>query len=229
MEYPVSDQRHFAAAIFDFDETIVDLERQHTRTAEELCRLQGSEYASFPESLRNRSGIRLSDEVGELRSYFGWTLPLEDLMRERSRIFLEEVERGSIAPMPGAVEAIRRLHAEGLRLAIASSGIRDYIEIIVARLGVEECFREIVTGDEVRHPKPDPEAYLLAAERLGIAPARCIAFDDSSVGVRAASAAGMFCVGMRNPRARIQQDLSAADLVVHGFGELDLDALISRR
>ena len=225
----MSEKRNLTAAIFDFDETIVDLEPQHTRTAEELCRRQGSEYARFPESLRNRSGIRLSDEIGELRSFFGWRTGLEDLVRERARIFLEEVERGRIAPMPGALKVIRRLHAAGLRLAIASSGMRDYIEILVGRLGVGECFSQIVTGDEVRHPKPDPEAYLLAAERLGVLPAQCIAFDDSSVGVRAASAAGMFCVGMRNPRARIQQDLAAADLVVCGFGELDLDALISRR
>ena len=79
-------------------------------------------------------------------------------------------------------------------------------------------------GSEVAHGKPDPEAYLITARKLGVAPAECVVFEDSHVGVVAAKRAGTFCVAVRNPRALIRQDLSMADVIVDSMRDVTLPA-----
>ena len=119
--------------------------------------------------------------------------------------------------MPGVERFVRALHARGITLAVASSAVGDSIDEILRRFGIRDLFALIVDGSEVAHGKPDPEAYLLTARKLGVAPAECIVFEDSHVGVVAAKRAGMACIAVRNPRARQWQDLTGADRVVDSF------------
>ncbi len=210
------------AAIFDFDETIIDLERQHTRAYERLSAAMGSRYADMPESFRTGSGRRIIDDVRDMRAFFGWDRPLDDLLAERQRVFDEEIAgAGDLELMPGAAPLIRALHDLGLALAITSSAVRSSIETILDLFGLLHMFDVIVDGSEVQRGKPDPQAYLVTSGRLGVDPESCVVFEDSNVGVRAARAAGMYCVAVRNPRALTRQDLTAADLVVASFGEVD--------
>jgi beta-phosphoglucomutase-like phosphatase (HAD superfamily) len=85
-------------------------------------------------------------------------------------------------------------------LGVATSGHREYVELALHTLNIRNRFRAIARGDEVEHGKPAPEVYLLAASRLGIAPAGCLVLEDAPLGVAAAVAAGMFCVAVPNPR-----------------------------
>ena len=237
---------NFSAAIFDFDETIIDLEAQHTRASLDLCAALGSDYMSMPEDFRKGSGRRVIDDVREQRAFFGWTQPLDELFALRQRFFARAVEEGRLELMPGAERAIRALHDAGLTLAITSSAVRDSIESILRRFGLRERFALIVDGSEVHRGKPDPEAYLLTLAKLNggqailpvrtgeiacppLVAAQCVVFEDSTVGVTAAKAAGMFCVAVRNPRAQMRQDLEAADIELESFEELDLEALTSTR
>lgn len=130
--------------------------------------------------------------------------------------------------MEGVVETIRALQARGETLAITSSAVRSSIETILERLGLRDAFPLIVDGSEVVNGKPDPEAYLVTARKLGVQPAECVVFEDSYVGVVAAKRAGMYCIGVRNPRAQTRQDLSAADVVVDRMTAVDLTALAAR-
>lgn len=211
--------------IFDFDETIIDLEPQHTAAYDALCRDLGSRYDDMPESFRKGSGRRVIDDIREMRAHYGWTLSEDELFARRLRHFDAICAASCLEPLPGAVETVRALQAVGATLAITSSAVRSSIESILGRLGIRDAFALIVDGSEVVHGKPDPEAYLLTARRLGVRPSRCIVFEDSHVGVLAAKRAGMFCIGVRNPRARTRQDLRAADLVVDDMREVDLTAL----
>jgi HAD superfamily hydrolase (TIGR01509 family) len=206
-----------SAVIFDFDETIIDLEPQHTAAHDALCRALGSSYAEMPESFRKGSGRRIIDDIRDMRAHFGWSESEKELFALRQRFFDEACARAELVPMPGAVDAIRALQACGIPLAIASSAVRSSIEAILIRLGIRDAFDWIVDGSEVVHGKPDPEAYLVTAKKLGVAPEECVVFEDSEVGVLAAKRAGMFCIAIRNPRAQTTQDLSAADVVVDGF------------
>lgn len=204
----------FEVAIFDFDETIIDLEPQHTGAYEALCRECGSDYASMPESFRLGSGRRVIDDIREMRAHFGWTASEADLFARRQEHFDAICRTSHLEVMPQIRQAIEQLKAAGLTLAITSSAVASSIEAILEHLDLLDSFTMIVDGSEVQHGKPDPEAYLVTARRMRVEPQRCIVFEDSEVGVVAAKRAGMYCVAVRNPRAQTVQDLSAADVIV---------------
>jgi HAD superfamily hydrolase (TIGR01509 family) len=214
-----------AAFIFDFDETIIDLEPQHTAAYEALCRAHGDDYQQMPESFRTGSGRRIIDDVREMRAHFGWAQSEEELFAERQRIFDAVCGEAELQPMAGVAETIRALQGRNVPLAITSSSVRSSIEAILERLQLRDAFTLIVDGSEVVQGKPDPEAYLLTARRLGVEPAQCVVFEDSHVGVVAAKRAGMYCIGVRNPHAQTRQDLSMADVIVDSMRELNLSAL----
>jgi HAD superfamily hydrolase (TIGR01509 family) len=218
----------FAAFIFDFDETIIDLEPQHTGAYTLLCRDLGSEYQQMPESFRTGSGRRIIDDIRAMRAHFGWTESEEEVARIRQEHFDRLCAEAELQPMDGVIEAVRTLQTFGPPLAITSSAVRASIEAILERLGIADAFALIVDGSEVVHGKPDPEAYLLTATKLDVQPAECVVFEDSHVGVVAAKRAGMYCIGVRNPRAQTRQDLSAADVVVASMRAVDLTALSGR-
>jgi HAD superfamily hydrolase (TIGR01509 family) len=206
-----------AAVIFDFDETIIDLEPQHSAAHEALCRTLGSDYATLPESFRKSSGRRIIDDVRDMRAHFGWNDAEDELLALRQRFFDDACAHAELAPMDGVVETIRILRERGMPLAITSSAVRASIEAILTRLGLRDAFTLIVDGGEVVRGKPDPEAYLITARKLGVAPEACVVFEDSEVGVVAAKRAGMYCIAVRNPHAQTWQDLSAADVIVDSF------------
>ena len=211
-----------AAAIFDFDETIIDLEPQHTVAYELLCRAMGSDYARMPESFRTGSGRRIIDDIREMRAFFGWTKSEDELLAMRLRDFDEACRTSPLTLMPGVAKTIRDLHDLGVPLAIATSAVGSSVEILLRRFGLRDCFELIVDGSEVVHGKPDPAAYLLTARKLGVDPRECVVFEDSRVGVLAAKGAGAYCVAVRNRRAREYQDLSAADVVLDSFEQLEV-------
>ena len=210
----------FRAAIFDFDETMIDLEPQHAAATAALCREMGADYDALPEWVRFGSGRRIVDELAQMREAFGWRESIEELLARRQRYFDEVCRTSDLELMPGVEQVVRALHARGLTLAIASSAVGSAIDAILRRFGIRELFALIVDGSEVAHGKPDPEAYLITAERLGVAPAECVVFEDSKVGVLAAKRAGMTCIAIRNPHAFEEQDLSAADQVLGSFLDL---------
>jgi HAD superfamily hydrolase (TIGR01509 family) len=212
--------RRFAAAIFDFDETIVDLEPQHTAAHAALCRDQGNDYAQMPESFRLGSGRRIIDDIREMRAHFGWSAPEEELFAKRQQHFDDICHSADLRAMDGVKGMIEEVRTWGIPMAITSSAVGASIDAILRRLQLRDAFTLIVDGSEVTHGKPDPEAYLVTARKLGVKPEDCVVFEDSHVGVVAAKRAGMFCVAVRNPKAQQAQDLSAADIVVASMRDL---------
>ena len=212
----------FDAAIFDFDETMIELEAQHAAASEAICREMGSDFYALPDSFRLSSGRRILDEVRELREHFGWTRPIEELMAIRQRHFRDACRAAALQLLPCVEDVVKTLRERGLRLAIASSAVGDEIDEILRRLGIRDAFELIVDGAQVTRAKPDSEPSLVTARTLGVAPQRCIVFEDSHVGVVAAKRAGAYCVAVRNPRAHFAQDLSAADEVLNSMCEFRL-------
>lgn len=220
MRDPFGADRNTRAVLFDFDETIIDLERQHTEAHDALCRAMGSDFAQMPESFRKSSGLRIIDDIRDMRAHFGWSAREEDLFAMRQQFFDHICARDELIAMPGVVDVVRALRERGITLAITSSAVGSSIETILIRLGLRDAFALIVDGSEVTNGKPDPEAYLVTARKLGVAPEECVVIEDSHVGVLAAKRAGMYCIAVRNPHAQIDQDLSAADVVVESMTAL---------
>jgi beta-phosphoglucomutase-like phosphatase (HAD superfamily) len=103
--------------------------------------------------------------------------------------------------------------------------VRGYLDTVLQRLGLRRYFGVLVSGQDVTRGKPDPEPYLLAAACLGVPPGQCVVFEDAAVGVRAAKAAGMACIGVPNPAALQPQDLSLADLILPSLEHFELRLL----
>jgi beta-phosphoglucomutase len=247
MERPDDFPPRVAAAIFDFDETMIDLEPQHTFAFEALCREMNADYLQMPESWRCSSGRRVIDDVRDLRRFFGWSKPVDELFAIRQQHFDDACRTAPLELLPGVEQTVRALQAlgacaeerlpqaetsartsatnaaggAGLALAITSSAVGGSIDSILRRLGMRDAFALIVDGSRVTHGKPDPEAYLLTASLLGVAPRACIVFEDSHVGVAAAKAAGMYCIAVRNPHAQLPQDLGSADVVLDSFEQFE--------
>jgi HAD superfamily hydrolase (TIGR01509 family) len=128
--------------------------------------------------------------------------------------------RTELPLIPGAVEAVRRT-AGRFRLGLASSSNRELINAVLEAAGLTELFEATVSSEEVARGKPAPDVYLEAARRLGVAPERCGAVEDSHGGIRSAKAAGMFVVAIPNPSYPPDEEaLAAADDVLRSIDEL---------
>lgn len=204
------------AAIFDFDELLINLQTLHFAADRAALAARGHNYDDLPDAIRlGGSGRRISELLAEMRAHFGIADSMDMLMQQRQEHFLAALRDAPTLPaMPGAVATINALHTAGYPLAVTSSGIREYIMLVLDRLGITDHFAVIVTGADVTHGKPHPEPYLATAERLGLPPAACVVFEDATVGIVAAKAAGMRCIAVPNPDALQPQDLSAADLIL---------------
>ncbi len=128
--------------------------------------------------------------------------------------------------MPGVTAAIALFERCGLRLAIASSSPRRLIDAVCDRLGLGGIDVRCSAMDEA-HGKPAPDVYLTAARRLGVAPAQCLAVEDSLNGLASARAAGMICVAVPDPLLAADPRYSAANLVLRSLTDLD-DAALRR-
>jgi HAD superfamily hydrolase (TIGR01509 family) len=107
--------------------------------------------------------------------------------------------RLGITPLPGALDLLRALRLERVACALVSSSYRAMVDAVLLSLGRAE-FTVTIAGDEVRHPKPDPESYLTAAARLGVSPGRCVVIEDSPAGIRSGLAAGCVLVSVAPTR-----------------------------
>ena len=224
-----TDERQGFGCIFDMDGVLIDSYRAHFESwrmiaAEEGLNITEPQFAktfgrTSREIIAALWGERTCDEA-EIR----------ELDRRKEAAFRELI-REDFPIMPGAVELLDQLHADGFLLAIRSSGPPENVALTLERLGRRSLFSAVVTGMDVTRGKPDPQVFLLAAERLGLPPERCAVVEDAPAGIEAAHAAGAKAVGLAST-GRTHQDLAAADLVVDHLHELSpalLRTLISPR
>lgn len=140
----------------------------------------------------------------------GWSEMIRDLglgqsqdhYRARYRDMILAAYRTQSEPLPGAVRLVRELRGAHVPLAVCSSSILPWVEACLERIGLFDQFDVIVTGSDVEHGKPAPDIYLLAAERLGVDPARCLAIEDAPAGILSAKAAGMTTWAVRTDYTR---------------------------
>lgn len=206
-------------AIFDWDGVVIDSGRLHARSWQLLADELGRTLT--PDSFIRGFGMKSDRIVEEIH---GWAKERSEIARLANRkeaLYRELVADGQIAPLPGVVEWLHRLNEAAVPCAVASSTARQNIDAVLRRIGLEEAFREIISAQDVVNGKPDPEVFLKAADRLGIAPARSVVFEDAHVGIEAAHAAGMKVVAVATTHPR--EELLAADLVVSRLDELTVE------
>jgi HAD superfamily hydrolase (TIGR01509 family) len=178
----------FTAAIFDMDGLLLDSERVIMQAwmasaQEERLTLSESDFLLVVGCGADETSARLSSLLGGHGSF--------QLVRDRARAKLAAVP-GVVFPLkPGALQLLVLLRQRGVPCAVASSTFVGEVRCRLEKVGVLDYFQALAGGDEVSRSKPDPDVYLLAADRLGVPPRRCLAFEDSDHGARAAHQAGL--------------------------------------
>lgn len=184
----------FAAVVFDMDGVLLDSEPLHHIVLNEVLASEGRQL-SF-EEYRPYIGTTLEYTWSDLIRRFDLKGPVDQYILRYDEGILESYRRHSVIA-PGVRQLLDLLTEQRLRRAVASSSRTSWVEAALETLGIRAEFELIVTGDMVTHSKPHPEIYLLAADRLGIDPRRCLAVEDSPAGTTSASTAGMAVIGVR--------------------------------
>ena len=182
-----------AAFIFDIDGTIIDSMPFHGKSWEAFFARHGVRYEgeAFLRATAGRTGTEIMRErFGPMSDEAAWALvhEKEDVYRELFRPVFREIE--------GFRAFARRARAEGVKVACATAGDAKNIAFALAGLGMEGEFDALAGAHDVARGKPEPDLFLLAAQRMGADPARCIVFEDAPLGIEGARRAGMHAVGI---------------------------------
>jgi beta-phosphoglucomutase len=213
-------------AIFDMDGVLLDNVSAHLEAFRRFGEEQGKRvsnkdiYAAFGQK---------NDAM--LESILGRELSSDEVERYGRR--KEEIYRELIRPdlSTHVVKGLRNLLGElqnaGIQAAVATSGPIENVDMVLDGLLLRSSFESIITGEDVHHGKPHPEAFLKAAEGLHLPPESCVVFEDSPSGVEAALRAGCFCVALTTTHSRERLAELGPQLIINDFTELDLTTLDS--
>lgn len=173
-------------AIFDMDGLLIDSERLWQNTWHELAAEMGLALADTFAGDMCGSGIE--ETLTVIRAHYHVDDPKAVARECAERV--HRLERKGVPLRPGVETILRGLRSEGYRIAVASSSPMDMIEYNLRADAIREYFDALTSGSEVEHGKPEPDIFLLAAERLGVPPEECYVFEDSLNGVEAGWRAG---------------------------------------
>lgn len=208
------------AIIFDLDDVIVNSSPIHFVAYEKALADFGIAAPKIEGALRRDIyGMRIKEIMELLAREFKMNVDVEALTKHRNAYFMELVKEG-VEPMPGLYKLVDNITKWGLKRAVASSGVRDYVEAVLEQLDIKDFFEGIVTGDDVKNPKPAPDGFLMAAKKLSVEPRYCAVIEDSTHGLNAAKKAGMLAIGVKNSMVDSEQDMSPADVVVTRLDEI---------
>jgi len=203
------------AVIFDMDGVLIDSYDAHFAGWSRMYRELDLDYteadfaADFGRTSRDILFRRFGDGLASER--------IRELDERKEAYFRDSLSDNFVA-MDGATDLIDSLAAEGFRIAVGSSAPAANISLCLEKLGCAGKVSAIVTGQDVTRGKPDPQVFLMAAERLGVSPSNCAVVEDAVHGIEAANAAGMKSVALVGTATRAQ--LHAARLIVDSLGEL---------
>jgi HAD superfamily hydrolase (TIGR01509 family) len=187
----------FEAYLFDCDGTIADSMPLHyiawsKALAEWNCELPEQLFYAW-------GGLPVTTIVTQLNQQHGLDMPVEKVARRKENYYYEILPR--LKAVPEVLDVINACYGK-IPFAVVSGSTRKSVIASLKTLHLLEKFPVIVGAEDYRKPKPDPEAFLLAAERVGVAPASCLVFEDTDMGIQAATAAGMASVRILQPWER---------------------------
>ncbi len=205
------------AVLWDMDGTLIDSEEyhwiawRHTMAEESVTITREQFLASFGQ----RNDSILPRWLGAAAT----PERIQNIANAKEELYRGLIRKYGIAPLPGVERWVHRLHEAGWKQAIASAAPRANVDAILEALSATRFFEGIVSAEDVKNGKPDPEVYLVAASRVGVPPDRCIVVEDAAAGVDGARRAGMKSIGVNRNRGYLP-----ADVVVKSLDLLELNA-----
>ena len=205
------------AVLWDMDGTLIDSEELHwiawrTTTANEGVTITREQFlASF--------GQRNDSIIPQWLGAAATPERIEKIANAKEELYRHLIRRDGVSPLPGVATWLHRLHRDGWLQVIASAAPRANIDAVLEALSATHIFQGIVSAEDVRRGKPDPEVYLTAASEVGVSPQNCIVVEDAAAGIEGARRAGMRSIGVTHDGNHLQ-----ADVVVESLDQLDPDA-----
>ena len=187
----------FDAYLFDCDGTIADSMPLHYVAWRNALAAWNCEF--HEQLFYEWGGYPTAEIVRRLNVKHGLQMPVEDVVHKKEQLYFDSLP--NLKAVPEVLEHIELSHGK-LRLAVVSGSTRDSVEASLKTLGLLEKFDAFVCAGDYRKGKPDPEPFLLAAGRLGVAPEKCLVFEDADLGIEAARSAGMASVKVPPPWLR---------------------------
>ena len=215
------------ALIFDFDGLIIDTEWTEFRIWQDMCQRYEVELSleTYLPCVGRGATTQVFRPYDYLVAQLGHELDRVAIETECQRRNLELIDVQPI--LPGVKELIVEAKQRGLRLAVASSSPRSWVERHLNRLDLRNNFDVLGCGDEVEHAKPYPDPYLKALEKLEVSAKQAVAFEDSFNGMLAARTAGIFCIVVPGELTQYLE-FGQVDMRVKSLLDISLDALLSR-
>jgi beta-phosphoglucomutase family hydrolase len=210
------------AFIFDMDGVLVDTQYIHSEAT--VVALHESGVACTQDELLEYAGTKRGVGIAAIIARRHASVDAEAVCVRKDELFMERMKQTKLTAIEGIPALLKNLRAHGVCMAIASSSEDTFISYIVDKLQIRGYFDVLVSGQALPESKPNPEVYLLAAKKLGVRPRDCVVLEDAGLGVQAAKAAGMYCIGYRNPNSG-KQDFSLADKIVHYVKEINIEEL----
>ncbi len=205
-----------SAVIFDLDGLMVDSTPLQQQASRKFLESFGKLHYS---NRSGREGMRIIDIISEYKDIYNLPGSLEELYHKRQQIYFE-IAKEQLELFPDLLPLLEKLQQKKLKLAIATSGDRDYIELLFKKFPQLLKFLPVVTtSEDVQRGKPYPDVYLKTAEKLGVVPNSCIVLEDSMTGVAAAKAANMQVICIPNKHYP-EADYSQADRSFNSLGEV---------
>jgi beta-phosphoglucomutase len=201
------------AVIFDLDGTLIDNNSYHRQTWEKYLEKIGKKI-SEEEFNANMNGRTNEDAI---KYIFGKDISSEDSLKhtlEKEALY-REIYKPFIKPLPGLIDFLEILKSKNIPMAIATSGIQPNIDFMFENIPIKKYFDVVVNSSHIKKGKPDPEIYLKVASLLHVSPRYCLVFEDATVGIKSAKAAGMkvIAVATTQPKA----ELGEADMIVDDY------------
>lgn len=212
------------ALVFDFDGLLMDTETSSLRAWQYLWQWHGLEL-DLETFFAPHGGDVTAERYAALAAAVGPTF--DQAASHAARMEYRNGLHAALDLSEGIDAWLTEARDLGLRVAVASSSPRDWIEEHLSRVGYLDRFEFLACGDEVRAVKPSPDVYLLALSRLGVPADRAMAFEDTVHGVAAAKEAGLRCVAIPHPHADPAL-FTAADVLLASAADLPLTSVVSK-
>jgi beta-phosphoglucomutase len=212
--------------IWDMDGTLVDTAELHFAAWLAVCDENARPFtrADFAATFGRRN-----PEI--IQYLFGDRFGPADVARlgDRKEVLYRDAAKKGVALLPGVRQLLEGLHRAGAKQAIGSSAPRANLDLILQLIGIKPYLDAVVAMEDTERGKPDPQVFLVAAEKLGVAPSRCVVVEDAVAGVQAAKSGGMKCIAVsfvgHHPAAKLEA--AGADRVVKSLEELSVAEVLA--
>jgi len=207
--------------IFDMDGVIVDTEPVHHYAYNQ--HFKQLNITVSPEMYASFTGFSTKNTFEKLKEHFDIKEDVASLIETKRSLFNDAFDqKEDLFLLEGVEDLIKDLHSNGMQLVLASSSAKVTINRVFHRFGLHQYFSHIVSGEDFPQSKPHPAIFQHAAFLSGTPVENCIVIEDSTNGIRAAKAAGIYCIGYDSVNSKLQ-DYSKADMVISAFSELNFE------